>query len=114
MDKGLQRSFAIIAGLSFLIGAGFVVAHRQMFGFGFIAGACWGILNLVLVFGLLHSLLVKQTPEKSLAFMVVKFPVLYGVGVVLLISKAFPVPSLLIGFTFIIFGVGILYACLSK
>ena len=85
-----------------------------MFGFGFIAGACWGILNLVLVFGLLHSLLVKQAAEKALAFMVVKFPVLYGIGFVLLISKVFPVTSLLAGFTVVIFGVGILYACLSK
>ncbi len=114
MDKGLQRAFAVIAGLSFLIGAGIVTVQSRMFGFGFIAGSCWGILNLVLVFGLLHSLLVQQTPERSLIFILIKFPVLYGIGFYLLFTKTFPIVSLLAGFTFVIFGVGILYACLNK
>ena len=64
---------------------------------GFIVGAAWSIANLYFTIHILKISVLKKDPKRLSALLMMKFPVLYLIGFLILLSKAFPVLSLLAG-----------------
>ena len=65
---------------------------------GVLAGAGWGALNFYLIIRLFKIALLKQPKTKLPLLLLIKFPLLYIIGFILLVCKWFPVYSLLLGF----------------
>lgn len=66
---------------------------------GFLVGLLWSAANFALTKGLLKMAVLKQEKSKLALFLLIKFPVLYLAGALILISRKFPVSSLLAGLT---------------
>ena len=64
---------------------------------GFVVGAAWSWANLFFTIGILKIGILKKDPKKLLALILLKFPVLYLLGFLILTSRAFPIMSLLTG-----------------
>ncbi|MCP4633746.1 MAG: hypothetical protein GY855_12530 [candidate division Zixibacteria bacterium] len=79
--------------------------------FGILLGCGWGAANLILIKFITTGALSDQNPNKTkiLILGAIKFPLLYGIGYLLLKVGYFPPESLVIGFT-IIFLVAFLKA----
>lgn len=76
---------------------------RAAVGWG--VGALWGWFNAFLLYRLLAMALSGQTKQKNLfAMCLIKFPLLYLVGLGLLISGWFPLPWLVGGSALWVFG----------
>lgn len=102
------RTSLIVSALSFF----FVGAYYSFpFGLGLFLGTVWGCLNLFFITQLVTEAFSLKKPNKSklILILLVKFPLLYFIGYILLWLKYFPVESLLVGFT-LIFAVTFLKA----
>jgi hypothetical protein len=66
---------------------------------GFFAGAIWSCLNIYFLYQLLHQIILQSTKSalKILGLFVLKFPLLYGIGLWLLQNSNFSVWSLSLG-----------------
>ena len=64
---------------------------------GFVVGEVWGAANLFSTMSILKISVLKKDPRRLSALLLLKFPVLYLIGFLILISKAFPAMSLLTG-----------------
>jgi hypothetical protein len=86
-----------------VLGLLFVTVYYDFrFGGGILAGAVWGCLNLLFLTNLISEIFSpgkKVIKGKVLRIALVKFPLLYAAGYVLLAVKYFPAESLLVGFT---------------
>jgi len=102
------RTSLIVSALSFLFAG---VYYNFPFGLGIFLGTAWGCLNLFFITQLITQAFGLKKPHKSKLFLIllVKFPLLYFAGYILLWLKYFPVESLLTGFT-LIFAVTFLKA----
>jgi hypothetical protein len=95
------KTSLVVATLGFLFVA---VYYRFDFGAGILAGTIWGCLNLLF---LTHLITEVFSPGKEvrkgkvIIIALVKFPLLYLFGYVLLKIDCFPAISLLSGFTLI-------------
>jgi hypothetical protein len=98
----------IVAVLSFLF---ISVYYNFPFGLGLFLGTVWGCLNLFFISQLIIEAISLKKPNKGKIILIflVKFPLLYFVGYVLLWLKYLPVESLVVGFT-LIFAVTFLKA----
>ncbi len=95
------KTSLVVAALGFL----FVTVYYDFkFGAGILVGTIWGCLNLYFLTNLITELF---SPEKEVRkgkvvlIVLVKFPLLYLIGYVLLMIKYFPAISLVSGFTLI-------------
>ena len=94
------RTSLIVSVLLFL----FVAVYRNFpFGLGLFLGTAWGCLNLFFITQTIVEAFSLKKPNKGklMLILLVKFPLLYSAGYLLLRLKYFPVESLLIGFTLI-------------
>ena len=64
---------------------------------GFMVGGAWSCANLIFTIKILKISALKKDPAKLSALILLKFPVLYLIGFLILTSKIFPVLSLLTG-----------------
>lgn len=94
------RTSLIISALCSLFVA---VYYAFPFGLGLFLGTAWGCLNLFFITQLVVEAFSLKKPNKGklTLILLVKFPLLYFAGYILLRLKYFPVESLLIGFTLI-------------
>ncbi len=94
------RTSLIVSALIFLFVA---VYGRFYFGLGLLLGTVWGSLNLFFITQTVTEAFSLKKPNKGklILILLVKFPLLYSAGYVLLRIKYFPVESLLVGFTMI-------------
>lgn len=78
---------------------------------GVLLGAFWGAANLMLIKYIVTGIITPNPKSKKRALILgaIKFPLLYGLGYLLLVSEIFTPVSLLAGFT-IIFLVAFLKA----
>ncbi len=74
---------------------------------GFVVGASWSAANLYFTINILKISILKKGQAKLSALILLKFPVLYLAGFLILTSKAFPAPSLLTGLTVLLIVAGI-------
>jgi hypothetical protein len=105
-----ERFFRTVAfvglGLSFVTALCFFAAGRFLWCGGVAVGAAWSLLNGYFLFRLVS---LGLTPGKNMGrsivlFSMLKFPVLYLAGYLILKSRFFPVVSLLVGLTIFLFA----------
>jgi hypothetical protein len=104
----IMRTSLIVAVISFLF---ISVYYNFPFGLGLFLGTTWGCLNLFFITQLIIEAVSLKKPSKGkiILILLVKFPLLYFAGYILLWLKYFPAESLIIGFT-LIFAVTFLKA----
>ncbi|MDD5085674.1 MAG: hypothetical protein PHE61_06500, partial [Candidatus Omnitrophica bacterium] len=64
---------------------------------GFTIGSAWSLVNFLVTLSLLKIGILEKSKSKLLLILLVKFPVLYLVGFLVLILRFFPASSLLTG-----------------
>lgn len=74
---------------------------------GFMIGAAWSAANLFFTLNIFKISILKKDAGKLSALILLKFPVLYLLGLLILNSKAFPIMSLLIGLMAALVTIGI-------
>ena len=95
------KTSLVVSALGFLF---VTVYYNFRFGAGILAGTIWGCANLYFLTNLITEVFSpgkEIRKSKVLLIALVKFPLLYLVGYVLLIIKFFPPISLVSGFTLI-------------
>ena len=95
------KTSLVVAVLGFLFVA---VYYNFRFGAGILVGTIWGGLNLYFLTNLITEIFSpgKEVRKgKIILIILVKFPLLYLIGYILLIIKYFPAVSLISGFTLI-------------
>ncbi|MFQ6002784.1 MAG: hypothetical protein ACE5KJ_03475 [Candidatus Zixiibacteriota bacterium] len=95
------KTSLVVAALGFLF---VTVYYNFKFGAGILVGTIWGCLNLYFLTNLITEIFSPNQQVrkgKVVLIVLVKFPLLYFVGYVLLIIKYFPAMSLISGFTLI-------------
>jgi hypothetical protein len=95
------RTSAVVAPLVALFLATYVSPAS---GASFALGALWGSLNLLTVSSFVRTLFGKENPSKLrvAGIVLLKFPVLYASGLLLLMVGIFPLGSLVSGFSLIL------------
>ncbi|UCF78509.1 MAG: hypothetical protein JSW03_10580 [Candidatus Eiseniibacteriota bacterium] len=97
----IVKTTAIVSALTAL----FVATYfSPAWGGGVLLGATWNSLNLLLVAWLVRAVVAAERAVRGriVALAAVKFPVLYGLGFLLLRSAVFPVGSLVTGFSLVL------------
>jgi len=95
------KTSLVVAVLGFLF---VTVYYNFRFGAGILVGTIWGGLNLYFLTNLITEIFSpgKEVRKgKIILIILVKFPLLYLIGYILLIIKYFPAVSLVSGFTLI-------------
>ncbi|MDD2752700.1 MAG: hypothetical protein PHN59_06170 [Candidatus Omnitrophica bacterium] len=75
---------------------------------GFLTAFVWSALNFFFTSRLLRALIIDKSKAKVLLILLVKFPVLYFVGYLVLASRRFPLSSILVGLIPILVIVGVM------
>lgn len=78
---------------------------------GFITAAAWSALNFFLTTHLFQVAFLQKNKRKVIIILLVKFPLLYLLGYLILISRIFPVLSLLIGMPMVFVIIGVINLC---
>jgi hypothetical protein len=73
---------------------------------GFLIGAGWSAVNFLLILSILKISMLEKPKTKLGAILLLKFPVLYLVGFLILNSGIFPISSILAGLTSTLLLVG--------
>jgi hypothetical protein len=111
MDRLLERSvkytFIFVLGVCAVL----VLMNKLSWAGGFLAGSCWAIVDIIFTFKVLKVAILKEDRKKLFVFLLVKFPVLYLIGILILVSKMFPLASLLLGLLPIFIVMGIVKSC---
>ncbi|MFA6321221.1 MAG: hypothetical protein WCY36_05115 [Candidatus Omnitrophota bacterium] len=81
---------------------------------GFMVGAAWSAANLYFTVNILKISVLKKEQAKLSALLLLKFPVLYLTGFLILVSKLFPVSGLLTGLTAVVIMMGIRRLCMNR
>lgn len=97
MEQELTRLIRLSVFLVLLISTSLLVMQQWRWSLGFFLGAIWMMVSLLLMTNILKVATLKKSSKKLTFFILLKFPVLYLLAYVLLISKVFPVMSLFIG-----------------
>ena len=106
MDGSIIRSVKLSAILIVAASTSLTLFHRTPWAIGLLVGASWSIANLLSLVGILR-IATLQKPNKKLALiLVLKFPVLYIIGFFILVSRLFPVSSLLTGLFSVVLIIG--------
>jgi hypothetical protein len=87
------------------------VMGKVSFGAGLLVSAAWSMANFLFTIGLLDIALLRKPKGKLLLLLLIKFPVLYLLGFLILVFKVFPALSLLLGLSSILLILGVLHIC---
>jgi hypothetical protein len=78
---------------------------------GFLTGAAWSLVNFLLILEIFKIILLRKEKSKLFVMLLLKFPVLYLGGFLLLIWRVFPVISLLSGAALVLLVTGVIRLC---
>mgnify|MGYP001769543509 CR=1 FL=1 len=78
---------------------------------GVLIGAAWSLINFLLILEIFKIILLRKDKNKLFIMLLLKFPVLYLGGFLLLISRVFPVASLLTGAGLVLIVTGVVRLC---
>lgn len=70
----------------------------------FLVGCLWGLINMAALYGTLKAYLLTKNRAKTLLFLLLKFPLLYTLGYLLLRWSSIDPLGLICGFSFILIG----------
>jgi hypothetical protein len=79
---------------------------KLMWIIAFIIGAGWSLLNFMLLLSILQISILEKPKKHLVAILLLKFPVLYLIGFLILNSRLFPVSGILAGLTSALLLVG--------
>lgn len=106
MDERLKKAINLVALSVAIASVILIVMNRLSWATGLLAATAWSIINFLLLTNIFGIALLQKSRKALLAVLLIKFPVLYLIGYLILVSKLFPVSSILTGlFTLIILGV---------
>ncbi len=114
MDDFTKKGMALAFVLSLLLSLGAGLLKGVAWGMGTMAGALWSIVNFLLTTRIMRVATAanEEKNKKRLGFLLlVKFPVLYGLGLLLIASGVFPVYSLILGLFSIFVALRIVTLC---
>lgn len=101
----IQRIIKTTAVVATLAGLFVAVYYQFPYAVGLWLGALWGCLNFFFIAALVKALLTPAQPIRwgnVIVTLGIKFPLLYGLGYLLLVWRYAPAVSYLIGFTLLI------------
>ncbi|MFH0941218.1 MAG: hypothetical protein V1840_05120 [Candidatus Omnitrophota bacterium] len=114
MDNLTKKGIVLAFALSCLLSLGAGLLKGLEWGMGTMAGALWSIVNFFLTTRVMNVVASEEKRKKYLGFLLlVKFPVLYGLGLLLIVSGIFPVYSLILGLFSIFVALRIVTLCLK-
>lgn len=97
MEETLKKSLKLTAVLVLTACVILILCGRPLWAAGFLIGNIWSVANLLFTAGFFKAAFSKKNKTKLVLILMVKFPVLYLTGFLLLVSRVFPVSSLLSG-----------------
>ncbi len=93
----IKKSFKVTLVLVLATVAVLIFMRQERWAGGFAVGALWSSVNFLFTIRILDVAVLRQPKPKLLLFLLVKFPLLYILGLFILISGFFPVWSILAG-----------------
>jgi hypothetical protein len=110
-QKFLTKTLWLATLLSLIIAVITAVCIDIRWGLGFLIGALWSILNFSLTITILAFINSPVSKLKVLSMLIVKFPILYGLGFFILVSHFFTTKSILWGVGTILIVMGLTILC---
>jgi len=106
MDEALKKAINLIALAVAIASVILIAANRLSWATGLLVATAWSIINFLLLTNIFGIAMLQKSRKVLLAILLIKFPVLYLIGYLILSSKLFPLSSILTGLaTLIILGV---------
>ncbi len=84
---------------------------KAIWALGFLVGAGWSAANLLLISGILKISILQKSGKALSALLLIKFPVLYLLGFMILNFGFFPVSSILVGLITVPVVMGVYKLC---
>ena len=106
MDEALKKAINLIALAVAIASVILIAANRLSWATGLLVATAWSIINFLLLTNIFGIAMLQKSRKVLLAILLIKFPVLYLIGYLILSSKLFPLSSILTGLApLIILGV---------
>ena len=90
-----------------VISAALFLMRSRGWAAGLLLGSSWSVANLLLTVNLLKMSVLKKPAANLTALLLVKFPVLYLAGFLIISSRLFPIESILAGIVTMPIAMGI-------
>jgi hypothetical protein len=97
MDETLKRAINLIALTVAVASVILIAANRLSWATGLLVSTAWSIINFLLLINIFGIAMLRKSKKALLAVLFIKFPVLYLIGYLILVSGLFPVSSILTG-----------------
>ncbi|MDO8662142.1 MAG: hypothetical protein Q7K98_02825 [Candidatus Omnitrophota bacterium] len=107
MPEALRKSIKINIVLVLIAALVFTLMRKISFSSGLLVSAAWSTVNFYLTLNLFEIAALRKSKKKLLLLLLIKFPVLYLLGFLILIVKFFPITSLLAGMSSILLVLGV-------
>lgn len=111
MSELIERSVKIAVILAVITAAILTIFQQWRFALGLLAGAAWSVISLLLLVKILDIAVLHKSKQKLFIFLLIKFPILYLIGFLMLVSGFFPVSGILIGLGFVLLTAGVVGVC---
>lgn len=109
MTEQLLRRFLLLSAVLLLLGGLLALALSAQVAAGLLAGGLWNVANLWCLSQLLEAWLgPRRSTKRVVAWLLVKFPLLYVLAVALLQSTRVSMVGFGIGFTLVLVAAGLL------
>lgn len=106
MDERLKKAINLITLAVAAASVVLIATNRLSWATGLLVATAWSIINFLFLTNIFGIAILQQSRKKLLAVLLIKFPVLYLTGYLIIVSKLFPLSSILTGLaTLIILGV---------
>lgn len=110
MDEALKKAVNLIVLAVGIASVILIAMNRLSWATGLLVATAWSIINFLLLTNILGMAMLQKSKRALLAALLIKFPVLYLVGYLIIASKLFPLSSILTGLiTLIILGVATIW-----
>ena len=106
IDALLKKAVKFNGVILIVLALVFLCAGKAFWSLGVILGGMWSTLNIILTIHLLKIALLKESRSRMGAFLLLKFPALYLLGILILTSRWFPLGSLFLGLSSIFLALG--------
>ncbi len=108
MDDSFKKPVKLAVILVLVVAIGFTLMRQWRFALGLLVSVAWSVTNFLLLINILKIAMLHKSKEKLSLILLIKFPLLYLIGFLILTSKFFPVLSLLLGVGSILLAVGVI------
>lgn len=109
-----KKALRITTTIIFFVMAILFLKEQYRWAFGFLIGSVWAMFDFWLTINILNISVLKESRQKLFLNLAIKFPVLYGTGFLIIISKKFILYSLLFGVGLVFLMMGVVIALWSR